>query len=428
MPNKVKTLILLPMLAVILTACTVADLPIIGKYFEGTPSGPVTLNVWGLWDDPEVMNSLVQKYQAENPNVTINYEDRTIMRRVDYKERVFERSRDESTEIDIMLVHNSWVPRLSPNLAPMQESLMSADAYKQAFYPVAFSSGVIGGKIYAVPAFYDGLALVYNKAHFEEIGQKFPPTVWEEFRRLALELTIRNDEAGGSLVRGGAAMGTANNIPHFSDVLGMMWAQADVSIPSEIDTKPAYDALNYYTNFATEDKVWDNSMPDAHGAFVSGQVSMIFIPSWELLPILNAMPNIEDIGVAAVPQARTEQPASWGTFWMYTVPVNSKNPKTAWDFINYVAQEEQQLMYYSVASTTRAFGSPYSLVSLSEEITNPLLRAYLDIAPFAKSGEIASKAGNSRQETALREAVNKVLSKRITPEDALKEAKTVISQ
>lgn len=421
--NKTKAFLLFPLLAIFLTACTLGDLPVIGKYFVGTPTGPVTLNVWGLWEDPAVIDVLITKYQEQNPTVTVNYEDRSIMSLVDYKERVFSRASDESSQIDVFTVHNSWVSKLSSLLAPMPANIMTPEEYSSVFYPVSTKSAVINGSIYASPLYYDGLALVYNKKHFEEIGQRFPPTAWEEFRRLATELTVRGGTDGTEIVRAGAAIGTHNNVSHFSDILGLMWSQAGVSIPDGVDSKPAYDALTYYTNFVKEDTVWNASMPQDTVAFASGKVSMIFVPTWQLLDLVSTMPNIEDIGVAQVPQALPDTPSTWASFWMYSVPKNSQNVNVAWDFINFMTSEESQLTQFDESSKVRVLGAPYSRVALSELVTNQFLSPVLDTASFAQSAEIAGRSGNRKQVNALSTAVDAVLSG-ASSEEALKTAKS----
>jgi len=69
--------------------------------------------MWGLWENPEVMNDLIAQYQQLHPNVTINYEDRSVLKPLSsYKERVFTRLSEEGGP-DIVRVHNSWVPRIS---------------------------------------------------------------------------------------------------------------------------------------------------------------------------------------------------------------------------------------------------------------------------------------------------------------------------
>ena len=427
--SKILSFSLLLTLAVFLSACTPQDLPVIGDYIGqflggGTTSEPVTLTMWGLWENPEVMNDLISQYEEQHPNVAINYEDRSVVKPlVSYKERVFNRLSEEGGP-DIVRVHNSWVPRLASLLAPMPSGMMSVEQYAQSFYPSAVNKSVGGGQIYAIPLYYDGLAMVYNKDHFEEVGQQEPPTAWEEFRRLALELSMYSE---GDLVRAGAAMGTADNIDHFSDILGLMWAQADVSIPSEIDSGRAQDALTFYTNFAAEDYVWDSSFPEASTAFANGKVSMIFVPSWKILDILDASPSL-NIGVAQVPQALPEEPVTWGSFWMEAVSANSSNKKAAWDFLNFLAQRDQQLSYFNQSSNYRPFGAPYARTDLAEELSlNEYLFPYVMDAPNSKSAEVAARAGNERQVGALRTAVESVLEG-ADPSAALTQAKAKMSQ
>ncbi|HDQ88547.1 MAG TPA: extracellular solute-binding protein [candidate division WWE3 bacterium] len=429
MKYKLPTLVLLVSLAFLLTACTLQDLPLIGQYLPGgkpVTSGPVTLTMWGLWENPEVMQALIAEYTSRNTSVTINYEDRSVLKPVSsYKERVFNRI-IEADSPDIVRIHSSWVPRMinGDMLAPMPKSVMSVEEFSNAFYPIVSAQAVSGGNAYAMPLYYDGLALVYNRDHFDEVGQQSPPTAWEEFRRLALELSIYSDQ---DLIRAGAAMGSANNIDFCTDILGLMWSQAGVDIINGLDSRSAQDALTFYINFAKEDKVWNDNFPEATQAFANGQVSMIFVPTWQILDILAASPGL-NIGVAPVPQVSAESPTAWGSFWMEGVSAKSQNAAVAWDFLKFLVEKEQQLSFFNSSSNYRGFGSPYARKDLSDELAlNDYLRPYVLDAPYAKTAEIAGRSGNSRQEEAIREAINSVLSG-ISAGEALTKAKAEISR
>lgn len=412
--NKLITLAIVFSFPLFLTACSLGDLPVIGKYLGGgvegehkVASGDIT--VWGLWENTEVVNKLILKYNEKYPQVNVTYDDRSIIKPlVDYKERVFARAAETSGP-DVVRVHVSWVPSLKNYLVPMPEGMMDEATFKDSFYPVAADNLISDGRVYGLPTYYDGLVLVYNKSHFAEIGQVDPPEVWEEFRRLALELTIRGEE--NSLVRAGAAIGTAVNIDFATDILGMMIYQTNASVPDALDTDAAVYALKYYANFYMEDGVWSAEMPEASVAFGQGKVSMIFVPVWNLLDILSNNPDME-IGVASLPQAFLESPVTWGTFWVDVVPKSSQNPSAAWSYIKFMAEEEQQLESYSESTKYRIYyGAPFSLVSLKQELLgNPYLKALLDSAPYAKTNEFAARAGNRRQEDALRKAISDVLS------------------
>jgi multiple sugar transport system substrate-binding protein len=411
MKYKTLTIALVSVLSVTLTACTLQDLPVIGKYFSKLPSGGTssssgTLTVWGLWENPKVMNALIQKFKEKNPKVTITYEDRSVLKPVDYRDRIFTRA-SQDVGADVIMVHDSWTPRLQANLAPMPASMMDAKTYASTYYPAASAAAVAGGKIYAVPAYYDGLVMLYNKKHFEEVGQQEPPTAWEEFRRLALKLVVRSGD--NRLVRAGAAIGNADNIEHFSDIVGLMFAQTNVTIPTDLDTKAAQDAIDFYTTFVKEDKVWDGTLPEATTAFAQEKVSMIFVPSWRILDILAANPGLQ-FGVAPVPQALPDAPATMGSFWMYAVPKTSKNTTLAWEFINFLSQEDQELLLYNEASKVRPFGPVYARVSLGSQLTsNPYLKAFVDTAPFAKIAELNGRVGDDKITSGMKTAINQIL-------------------
>ncbi len=429
MKNKILTAVLLVSLPLFLTACTLKDIPVIGKLFSGgskVANTPMTLNMWGLWESPEIMDALIQKYTTLYPNVTINYDNRSVVTPSLYKDTIKGRLPQAGVP-DIVVVHNSWVSEIKDYLSPAPASLITPQVYSQRFYPVSTQSAVIEGKIYAAPMYYDGLVLVYNKSHFEEVNQTTPPTAWEEFRRLALDLTQTTKE--GDFVRSGAAIGTADNIDFFSDILGLMFAQAGLKVPDDLGSKAAQDALAFYTTFVKEDRVWDNTLPEASKAFAQGKVSMIFTPTWNLLDIIKANPDL-NIGVAPVPQALPETPVSWGSFWMYAVPKTGQNADAAWQFVDFLTQDEQQLAMFSQASKFRTYGAPYSSVALASQSSSgpsaKYIKSVLDTAPFAVSGYFAGRSGNAFQVDALKKAVNSTLYGGVSLEKALAILKTTL--
>jgi len=416
MKNKFFTAVLLISIPFFLTACSLSDIPVVGKYLGGDGAvsnpiaGPVSLSVWGLWESPEIMDVVINEYRNQNPDVTVNYEDRSVVKADQYKETVIGRLKEGGAP-DVILVHNSWMPYIKDYLEPMPSSIISAQDYSQKYYPPITESAIIDGKVYAVPSYYDGLVLVYNKDHFDEIDQVTPPTAWEEFRRIALALTVMSDN--GEFVRAGAAIGTADNIDFFSDIIGLMFAQAGVIVPDNIDSKSAQDALSFYTLFARSDGIWSSSLQEASKAFSAEKVSMIFVPTWDLLDIVKARPEM-NIGVAPVPQAIADRPVSWGSFWMYAVPKSSSNKNAAWKFIDFVSQDSQQLALFNEATKVRPYGAPFGSASLASQIgsspTSKYIKPVLDMAPYAKSNYFSARSGNAVEVNALKKAVNDVLS------------------
>lgn len=434
MNYKSTTFALLLALPFSLGGCSPKNLPVIGKLFGGGTSEVknVNLTMWGLWENEATMQPLLQKYMGEHPGVTISYEDRSIMPLVDYKERVFTRA-FEGTKPDIVMAHVSWLPRLVAGGGAWEVpgGVFESGYVDSNFFPVVKDMGVVGGKLYSLPSTYDGLILVYNKRHFEEAGIVSPPADWEEFRRDAILLTVRTGAAEGrsaTLVRAGAAMGLADNIEHFSDVLGLMFVQAGVKIPEELDSEQAKDALTFYTNFAKEDGVWEASLFESVRAFADEKVSMILVPTWRMFELLTNMQDPTVIGVAHVPQALQDMPVSWASYWTWVVPKSSPSPNESWDVIKFLIDPQQQTTLFSEVSKARPFGSIYSNVTLAQNLTtNGYLKPAIETASYAKTAEIAGRSGNRRQYDALKQAVNDVLTGKSAGE-ALSTAKESIEK
>jgi len=95
MRYKYLVLALIPLLSLFLTACTLKDLPVIGKFLGSQESNePVSLMFWGMWEPSSVYEPVIRSYKEQKPNVSITYENRDSGGDLfDYKERVYQNLR-----------------------------------------------------------------------------------------------------------------------------------------------------------------------------------------------------------------------------------------------------------------------------------------------------------------------------------------------
>ena len=223
---------------------------VVPRFFGGGGTTPSTLTYWGLWEPSSVMQTVLADYERET-GIKVNYSMQNIK---GYRSRL-QSAVAEGSGPDVVRIHNTWLPMMRKVFTPAPADLgISLSDY----YPVVTKDLVVGNSIYALPLEIDGLALYYNKDILAEAGAE-PPTDWNALRKLAFDLTQRN-EVTGVIERAGAAIGTANNIDHWSDILGLLILQnsGDPATPS---TQAVQDALTFYTIFATTDKSWDVSQP-----------------------------------------------------------------------------------------------------------------------------------------------------------------------
>ena len=216
-------------------------------------------------------------------------------------------------------------------------------------------------------------------------------------------------------------MGNSKNIKHSVDILNLLILQNGGSLDTSkkfvnITNRQSETAMKFYTDFLTEHKTWSPDLRWDLEMFYSGNLAMMFGPSWRAFDIIQANPSIE-IGVSSVPQLPNNPPVNYGLYWGHSVAVSSPNSYEAWKFIEYLSQREQMQEYYSNGSKIRAFGQPYSRVDLAQDLSNnPYVAPIMESAPTMKSFKMGYQ---TEVESYLRTAINDVAENSASPEDAL---------
>ncbi len=348
---------------------------------QPVPGSKITLTYWGLWEDDEIIAPLIAKYEGLHPEIKIEYQYQNHRQ---YRSRLQADIR-QGKGPDIFRFHNTWVPMLKDDLATSPSTAITAQELKTKFYPVVSEDLSSGNQVYGVPLMYDGLALVYNESMLET-ANALPPRDWKSLREIAASLTIRNDPR---LERGGVALGTAENVDNFSDILGLLMLQNNAPLVDPT-SENSQTALEFYTLFTRVDGDWDTTMRQSTLAFANEQVAMIFVPSWRIHEIRDLNPNLR-FGVAPVPQL-SEQRIAWATYWAEGVNKKSAHAKEAWDFITWLSQPEQLRQLYAEASKYRGFGELYPRVEMASELAqDQTLAPYLEDALYAKSWYMSSR-------------------------------------
>lgn len=353
---------------------------------EAPPPQEITLTYWGLWEDSSTVQGLISEYEAKTPGVKINYIKQS---KDDYRERLVN-SLAKGTP-DIFRFHNTWVPTLSTSLSALPPDVMSPEEFQNTFYPVASQDLRRGTEIVGMPLMFDGLGLYINEEIFENSG-KSAPTDWNELKSLAQQLTVKNEE--GQIEQSGVALGRTDNIDHWEDILALMMLQNGVDMSRPTGTQ-AEDALSFFTLFAKDGLVWNETLPPSTQAFAGGKLAMYFGPSWRAFEIKQLNPNLR-FKVIPVPQLPKNQPTeadiTWASYWAEGVSSRSTNQKAAWEFLKFLSQKESLQKMYEQASKTRLFGEIYprrDMASLVEP--DPIAGTYVKQAPSARSWYLASR-------------------------------------
>lgn len=337
----------------------------------------VTLAYWGLWEDNRTIQSVINEFQKENPNIEIAYTKFEIKQ---YRERLLARS-ESGKGPDVFRFHNTWLPQLSSLLLPLPTDTISKVAFQNDYYPVVQQDLVKNGAIYGIPLEIDTLALFANTDLFRAFGANIP-TTWNDFDAVARSLTVKDGD--GNIKTSGAAMGTFDNVTHAPDIISMLFAQNGADMRYLTNTmQSASDTLDFYTSFGKgEGKVWDETLDPSVVAFAKGNVAMYFGYSWDIFTIKALNPKLS-FTVSPVPYL-PQSNKTIASYWVEGVSTASKHQKEALQFLKFLAKKETAQKLFTEQSKTREFGEPYARVDLADTLKDNQL-----LYPFVAQGESA---------------------------------------
>lgn len=329
---------------------------------------PITLQFWGVFDEPEYYDEAINKFKAIRPNVSIVY------KKINYENYQQEliNSFAAGTGPDIFLMHHTWLPKYKNLLQPLplpqteeEKPLMTINDFKTQFVDVTGEDLIDDDRIYAMPLYVDTLGLYYNRDIFNGAGISTPPKTYEDFNAIVGQLTQL--DFNGDIERSGASIGTAQNINRSTDILMMLMLQSGVKMNEENSTRVDFGARNnqdatrtalqYYTDFANPKKqvyTWNSQQPYSIDAFINGKTAMMFNYSHHIKTIRDKSARF-NFSVAPVPQISNSQfGVTYASYWAPAVAKSSKAGRAAWEFLTFLGSPSGVASYINLSARPSA--------------------------------------------------------------------------
>ena len=366
---------------------------IIGAVFGGRfvfsmlqGSKQVTITYWGLWENDAILKPLISAFEEAHPKIKVQYIKQSHKQ---YRERL-QAAITRGEGPDVFRFHNTWVPMLVQELQPVPETVMTPTEFQRSFFPVAANDLIGGTTIYGIPLEIDGLGLYYNEDLFARAGITTPPTTWAEV--LAMIPKIAKPD-GVTFAVSAIALGTTNNVEHYSDILATMFMQNGANLTNPTG-KEAEETLLFYRKFSNPNDplyTWNETMDNSIYAFASGKVAMILAPSWRAFDIAEINPSLR-FKIAPIPQLPGNT-VNWASYWVEGVSSKSKYPAQAMEFLKFLTSREGATILYSEeAKTRKLFGEPYARMELAGSLTSdPYVGAFITQGRDARSFPLASR-------------------------------------
>jgi len=414
---------------------------------------PTRIVYWSVWNDEDVIRPLITAYRRLRPNVTVEYRK---LRFEDYENELIEAMADGRGP-DIFSIHNTWMQRYQgkDRLLALPSSIQIPVKYttgtiqkeeviefrttksltaldvKNKFLDFVADDAVYDNKVYGLPIYSDNLAMFYNVNLLRNAGIIEPPTNWSDFQDMVKRITKIDAESGNILVSG-AALGTADNIPRSFDILSLLMMQnlapmldsrgraAFNKRPAEVSSGvPAVGALEYYVQFASplfEAYCWNSEMPNALEAFADGRVGFFFGYSYHRDQIDALAPGL-NYAIAPVPQVGEQQKINYASYWLETVSSKTENSDYAWDFVQFISNEDNVAEFLTAAKRPTALKSTQII---NQQLADEDLYVFADQLFTADSWYRGNNVAGA--ETAFAEMIDALLQGELSTIQALNQA------
>ncbi len=266
------------------------------------PTGQVV--VWGIFSS-EIMSRYVSDFNAEGNGYTLLYEQHA-------PETFYQ-------DLIVALANNT-----SPDVVIFSSEIFSQ--FKDKLYTIPYQAytertfrdtNVDGAQIFltkegvvGLPLTVDPLVVYYNKDILSSQNFVIPPRTWTNLAASVPILTKRT--AQNTISQSTIALGEADNISHYRDILSALFLQTGNSIVSTDPTTgavvtaltnggsstgglPTADALTFYTGFANPTSAsysWNRSLPESLQQFLAGKSAFYIGRASELFTIQAQNPNL----------------------------------------------------------------------------------------------------------------------------------------
>lgn len=426
----------------------------------------ISLEVWGVFDDSDVLRDIFADYRELNPYIKdITYRK---LSPDTYKEDLLS-ALAAGNGPDIFMMRNTWAAGFGDKVVPAPTLFVTEKKFRDSFVDVAAEDFLTAqGQALAVPLSVDSLGLYYNKDLFNAAGIAEPPKTWEELLQDIEKLT--NIDTYGNITRSAVSLGTGENINRSVDVLLALMLQlgAKTETTSFLDDAMATKALDFYTSFARLDSAFYTWSPRQHysiDAFYEGTLGMTVNYAYQY-PVFRQKNAKFNFAVAPLPQFSGTAPVNFANYWGLAVTKNKAMPANvnsggngqaltadsyqvarvheAWQLLHYLAfphQDNKLTLYNALSLTSKEVvtkGDP--AVIYLEKTKKPAARRDLienqkndvALAPFVTGNLIAKtwKPGSNAEaaEALIVDTINSVNRGERTTKEALSVLKNRFQQ
>lgn len=346
--RKVVSVVLMVMLLVMssLTGCAKpAERPV--------EKATIVFAVGGASSEVDYWHKVIEKFQTENPNVTVNLLLQPMDTGTRMQTLVTPLSGKESTP-DVFLMDVAWIGQFVASnwLAPLDD-YVSKDKYDLSvfFKKTLDLADTYKGSLYALPVYIDAGLLYYRKDLLNKYGYNAPPATWDDLVAMAQKIQAAerktNPNFWGYVWQGKQYEGLVCDFLEF--IVSNGGNILDQNGNPVINSQNNVQALTFMRDLINKYKI---SPPNTYTEMTEEPVRITFQSGNALFernwPYAWALHNADDspvkgkVGIAPLPHFPGGESAATLGGWHIGMNAYSKNKDAAWEFIKFVESFDTQ--------------------------------------------------------------------------------------
>lgn len=333
-------------LSLVLSACgggktTTGDTP--------TQSGDekVTITVWDYYGEATPIKPIIEGFQKENPNITINYESLDWSTTLEKLNVVM----TGGTPPDVVTIDMTWLPKYAALGAFADLNKLSGGKLNGVDWKDAYTAGALESITYqdqTVAALYDFdvYALYYRADLFEQKGLSVP-TTWAELKEVSKKL------AEGDKYKYQWLAETFHGSQWIFENGGSLLSADNKSVA--FNSPEAVDAIQFYADLLTDQSAiyWGVDQGERIQGIKDGRIAMFSDGPYNMGIMKSAAPEMAGQWRVALHPAGTQSGSYLGGTGL-VIPAQSKQQEAAWKFIEYAMRVENQIGVYKYAGAAPA--------------------------------------------------------------------------
>ena len=249
--------------------------------------------VFWQFQPPEVMEGLIEEFEAANPSIKVRFE--TLTWQSGYEKIVMAFASGEAP--DLLEVGSNWLPKFEDQDAVVDITLETEDLAPAL---MMWEMATFEGRRFGIPWLIGSRVLFYNRELFRRNGldPDKPPATWTELKDAAMAMNRPDYGVYGF------GMNAGERYVLYKKFMPFAWGNGGRILSEDhetclIDSPENLEALDFYLSLKPHSILERQDMIDE--MFKQGSIGMMISGGWNLERIPEDAPDL-DFGVAFIPR------------------------------------------------------------------------------------------------------------------------------